>query len=315
MVVFAGQGDARRSMALLWRDTGTARSEGSAGTPSGADSAGGGGGVERVVRSRGPREERGRPGPKPGLSVGMIVAAAIEVADAEGMAALSMRAVGERLGRTAMALYTYVPSKGELLDLMYDQALAELPTGYDSGAGRRAAVTAWAGDVLALYLRHPWMLQVSQARPVLGPNEYTMLETLLRILRESGLGRGRARRVVGTLFAFVRGAAGTIAEARQAEAATGVTDERWWRDRAGLLAEVAPDFAERFPAVAWLESEPPARPPDERLPDQRLPDERPPDERAPGERSAAEPGSYLEGEARAMFDSGLALILAGLEAA
>ncbi|MET7465557.1 TetR/AcrR family transcriptional regulator C-terminal domain-containing protein [Nonomuraea sp. NPDC005501] len=317
VVVFAGQGDARRSMALLWRDTGTARS-----------------GAERAVRGRGLREDRSRPGPKPGLSVGMIVAAAIEAADAEGMAALSMRAVGERLGRTAMALYTYVPSKGELLDLMYDQALAELPTGYDSGAGRRAAVTAWAGDVLALYLRHPWMLQVSQARPVLGPNEYAMLETLLRILRESGLGRDRARRVVGTLFAFVRGAAATIAEARQAEAATGVTDERWWRDRAGLLAEVAPDFAERFPAVAWLESEPPARPPEERLlnerlPDGRLPDERPPDgrppdeqppderppaERPPAERPPAEPGSYLEGEARAMFDSGLALILAGLEA-
>ncbi|WP_420540769.1 TetR/AcrR family transcriptional regulator C-terminal domain-containing protein [Nonomuraea roseoviolacea] len=276
MVVFAGQGDARRSMALLWR----------------GDGAGDRGDTRGQTRGQTRGEVRGRPGPKPGLSVGAIVAAAIEVADAEGMAALSMRAVGEQLGRTAMALYTYVPSKGELLDLMYDQALAELPGGYDLAAGRRAAVTAWARDLWALYLRHPWMLQVSQARPVLGPNEYATLETLLGLLRGTDLRPGAVRHVVGTLFAFVRGAAGTIAEARQAEAATGVTDERWWRDRAGLLAEVAPDFAARFPAVAWLESTPP---------------ESPAEEPAPGE-------PYMEQEARRMFEAGLALILAGLDA-
>ena len=102
MVVFAGQGDARRSMALLWRATGP--------------------------------EPRTGPGPKPGLSVDMIVDAAIAVADEQGMAALSMRAVGERLGRTAMALYPTCPGESELIDLMHDRALAELPTGYDLGS-------------------------------------------------------------------------------------------------------------------------------------------------------------------------------------
>src|SRR6266480_2845945 len=114
------------------------------------------------------------PGPKPGLSVDAIVAAAIAVADTDGMAGLSMRAVAEHLGVTAMALYTYVPGKDELVDLMYDGAHA---------------------DLLGCYLQHPWALQVSFARPVLGPNEQAVVEGLARILREAGLPAAVARRV------------------------------------------------------------------------------------------------------------------------
>jgi hypothetical protein len=88
VVIYAGQGDPRRSMALLWREDDPA--------------------------------ERTGPGPKSQLSVDLVVETAIEVADTEGMQALSMRAVGERLGRTAMSLYTYVASKNELVELMYD---------------------------------------------------------------------------------------------------------------------------------------------------------------------------------------------------
>jgi AcrR family transcriptional regulator len=97
------------------------------------------------------------------------VAAAIAVADTDGLAGLSMRAVAERLGVTAMALYTYVPGKDELVDLMYDGAHAELPARYDLGQGWRAAVTSWATHLVGFYVRHPWTLQVSFARPVLGP--------------------------------------------------------------------------------------------------------------------------------------------------
>src|SRR4029450_6959760 len=109
------------------------------------------------------------------------------VAAPAGLAGLSMRAVAERLGVTAMALYTYVPGKDELVDLMYDGAHAGLPVGYDLGAGWRAAVTSWASDLLGCYLQHPWALQVSFARPVLGPNEPAVLEALARILRQASL--------------------------------------------------------------------------------------------------------------------------------
>ncbi|WP_433471719.1 TetR/AcrR family transcriptional regulator [Spirillospora sp. CA-142024] len=256
MVVFAGQGDARRSMDLLWRAPGPSRTG---------------------------------PGPRPGLSVQVIVDTAIAVADADGMAALSMRAVGERLGRTAMALYTYVPGKAELVDLMYDRALAELPGGYDVAAGWRAALTRWAEDSWEFYLRHPWMLQVSQARPVLGPNEYRVLEALLGVLAATGLTAPQVRRAVSALSSVVRGAAQTLAESRQAVRATGLSEERWWHGRAEALEELAPGFAERFPLVAWLDAE--------------------------GAPAVAEDVPYLEQAARGAFEGGLALVLDGIDAA
>ncbi|MEU9561775.1 TetR/AcrR family transcriptional regulator C-terminal domain-containing protein [Streptomyces sp. NPDC048161] len=269
MVVFAGQGDARRSMSLLWR-------------------------ADRPERP----DRRPGPGPRPGLSVDAIVTAAIAVADEDGMAALSMRAVGERLGRTAMALYTYVPSKSELLDLMYDAVHAELPTEYDGSGGWRAGLTGWARDTLEFHLRHPWVLQISQARPVLGPHAYAGLDTLVRLLTATGLEARALRRLAGTLTHFVRGCAGTVAEARQAAAATGESDEAWWFARSALLGEVAPDFVDRYPSLAAMETGSAPRPP--------APD--------PGEGGeAAVP--YLEREARETFDAGLDVLLDGIEAA
>jgi AcrR family transcriptional regulator len=253
--IFAGQGDPARSMALLWR------------TP-------------------GPRTG---PGPKPGLNVDAIVAAAIAVADTDGLAGLSMRAVAERLGVTAMALYTYVPGKDELVDLMYDGAHAELPVGYDLGQGWRAAVTAWAGDLLGCYLDHPWALQVSFARPVLGPNEQAVVEALARILRQAGLPAAVARRVVSLLFSVVRGTAQTVAESRQA-AAGGASEEAWWSSRAGALRQVAPDFARQFPDSVWLAGAGTTHRRDDAAP-------------------------YLEREAMAAFSTGLTVLLDGIETA
>ncbi|MCZ4099663.1 TetR/AcrR family transcriptional regulator [Streptomyces sp. So13.3] len=263
MVVFSGQGDARRSMALLWRTAGS-------------------------------KEARTAPGPKPGLDVDTIVAAGIAVADEQGMADLSMRAVGVWLGRSAMALYTYVPSKNELIDLMHDRVLAELPTAYETGGGWRPAVVSWADDVWAFYLRHPWVLQVSQARPVLGPGEYTQLETVVRILDGIGLEPLKVRRVISVLFQFVRGMARVAAELQQAGPATGVSDEEWWSVRSALLMEAAPDFAQRFPAVAALESG--AAP-------------------VAVEEGSGDTAPYLDHEAKEAFRVGLDLILDGIDAA
>ncbi|MFF9351390.1 TetR/AcrR family transcriptional regulator [Streptomyces sp. NPDC014734] len=296
MVVFAGQGDARRSMSLLWR----------------------GGRPDRPRRGR-------APGPRPGLSVDTIVTAAIAVADEEGMAALSMRTVGERLGRTAMALYTYVPGKGELLDLMYDAVHVELPgaDAYADAADWRAGLTAWARDTLVFLLRHPWVLQVSQARPVLGPHEYAALDTLVRLLNGTGLDAPLVRRLVGTLTHLVRGCAATVAEARQAAAVTGESDEAWWFARSALLGEVAPDFADRWPALSAMEHDSAPRPPSA--------EDTGSDGRDAGATPLADGGDagaapldiggdagatpYLEREARGTLAVGLGVLLDGIEAA
>jgi len=259
VVVFAGQGDPRRSMDLLWR------------------------------ASQEDRGDRSAPGPRPGLSVDVIVDAAIAVADAEGMAALSMRAVGERLGRTAMALYTYVPGKAELVDLMHDRVLAELPTDYDLTVGWRAAVTAWVRDLWDFYLRHPWMLQVSHARPVLGPGWFTMSETMMTVLRTTGLDARTLRALGGTLTHLVRDTARVVAETRLAVRETGQGEDEWWYARAPQLDELVPDFGARFPTLTWMES-------------QHAFDAHDPDT------------PYLVQEATEEFETGLALVLDGVEA-
>ncbi|GAA0973705.1 TetR/AcrR family transcriptional regulator C-terminal domain-containing protein [Acrocarpospora macrocephala] len=222
MVVYAGQGDPQRTMALLWR-------------ASTADPG-------RTTR-----------GPKPALTVDAIVAAAIAVADESGLDGWSMRAVGERLGRTAMSLYTYVPTKRELIDLMYDQAHANLATPVAPSSGWRAEIECWAHDLLACYLRHPWLLQVSHARPVLGPHEQAVLESILRILDRTGL---PARAIVSSLFSLVRGSAQSITETRSAATTTGTSDQEWWTLRGDLMRQLVPDFAERFPYSARLAKEP-----------------------------------------------------------
>ncbi|HEX5115493.1 MAG TPA: TetR/AcrR family transcriptional regulator [Pseudonocardiaceae bacterium] len=221
MGIIAGQGDAAVTMALLWAEP----------------------------------ESRGvRPGPRPALTADTVVLAGIAVADADTMAGLSMRTVAERLGCSSMALYTYVPGKAELIDLMYDRVHAELTHDHDRGRWR-AAVTSWAGELRDFYVRHPWVVQVSFARPVLGPHEQAVLETVAGILDGTGLPAGVRRGIVSLLFNYVRGAAQTVAESRQAATATGVSDQDWWASRSARLAEVAPDFAERFPASVRLGSD------------------------------------------------------------
>ena len=174
-------------------------------------------------------------GPKPGLSVEQIVRAAIEVADAEGLAALSMRRVADRLGVGAMSLYTYVPGKTELLDVMMDTVLAEeaLP---DAATGDwRARLELHARENWALYRRHPWALQVSGVRGLQGPNEMARYEAALASVAGLGLSGREIVAVVSLVGGYVRGAALAAAEAALIAQQSGETDEEWWAAHEPLL--------------------------------------------------------------------------------
>ena len=108
-----------------------------------------------------------------------------------------MRAVAEQLGVTAMALYGYVPDKGSLVALAYDAIHAEMSDHEHGDDDWRERTIAWAEDLVALFVRHAWALRVSYARPVLGPNEQSVLESLVGVLRTTDLDPDRMRRVVG----------------------------------------------------------------------------------------------------------------------
>ena len=223
---YLGRGDPRRSLDLLWGDA--------------------------------PRPTRG---PKPGLSLGIIVRAAIELAGEDGIAGLSMRRVAERLGVGTMSLYTYVPGKAELLELMLDtvyaeqaRAIGEATTG--RSADRHAPLTVdWRTGLTAraridwdLYHRHPWMFQVAGGRGGLGPNELRSFDATLRLVDGLGLSGREMVAVVDLVAMYVGGAAKVAVEAAQAPAATGLTDTEWWLAREQILAEKMGDGAD-FPTV------------------------------------------------------------------
>jgi AcrR family transcriptional regulator len=203
-----------------------------------------------------------------------------------------MRAVAEQLGVTAMALYGYVPDKGSLVALAYDAIHAEMSHHEHSDRGWRERTIAWAEDLVALFVRHAWALRVSYARPVLGPNEQRVLESLVGVLRTTDQEPDRMRRVVGLLFYAVRGTALTIAEAREAEAASsGMTEGDSWRTTSAALDQSVPDFADRFPNTTWLLSQ-----------QSHLP-------------TSDDGSSYVEQQSMVNLRTGLGILLDGLEAA
>jgi len=182
------------------------------------------------------------------LTVEGIVRAAIDLADAEGMAALSMRRVAEALGVTAMSLYTYVPGKAELVDVMLDTVHGEVPRPDDVPGGWRARLALIARETWALYRRHPWMLQVVTTRPVLGPNVIAKYEYELRAVDGIGLTDMEMDGVIVLVADYVHGAAHGAVDAAQAEQRTGQSDAAWWAAYQPLLEQVF--TADRYPVAA-----------------------------------------------------------------
>jgi AcrR family transcriptional regulator len=195
-------------------------------------------------------------GPKPALTVEDIVRAAVELADAEGLAAVSMRKVAERLGKSAMSLYSYVPGKAELLDLMIDRTLAEQPVTYSRESGWRSAVERYARDAWGYFERHPWVVEVQGARAVLGPHELDSYEARLTLFDGIGLAPAEVVKAVAAFDGLLSGSAKVVTEARAAEQATGQSDDDWWTERSPLLDMLSEDiWDERYPVASRLGEE------------------------------------------------------------
>lgn len=179
-----------------------------------------------------------RRGPRPRHTVAEIATAAIALADEEGLSALSMRRVADRLGVATMSLYTYVPSKAELVDVMLDRVYGETPKAYPADAGWRARLEQVARDNWALYHRHPWMLQVVTHRPVLGPNLIAKFDFELTAIEGVGLTDLEMDQTIDLVSNYVHGAVRASLDALQAESRTGLTDAQWWEISGPLLEKV-----------------------------------------------------------------------------
>ncbi|MGO1834964.1 MAG: TetR/AcrR family transcriptional regulator [Actinomycetaceae bacterium] len=128
-----------------------------------------------------------RRGPRPTLTLGAIVDAALGVARSEGLAAVSMAAVAQAAGCAKMALYRHVSDRDDLLTAMVDTALGEPPR--PDGGWQERFAALWAG-LLDLYDREPWMLDLPSDVDALTPRNAAWIEAGLRVLEGSTLAPG-----------------------------------------------------------------------------------------------------------------------------
>jgi AcrR family transcriptional regulator len=197
-------GDPARTLALLWRDTG-------------------------VVPRHGPRQ---------GLSIDAVVAAATQVADTEGLGAVTMRRVAKALGVAPMTLYTYVPGKAELLDLMLDAAYTGMPRLDTSRRPWRQRLAAIAEENKMLFENHPWAATLATNRPPLGPGMMAKYEHELSALDGLELDDVLMDASLTFLLTFVQAWARAAADARAMEKDSAMDDMEWWKTSGPLLARV-----------------------------------------------------------------------------
>lgn len=130
--------------------------------------------------------KRGRSAPRPQLSRDVVVTAALNVVETEGGDALTMRRVADEIGVSASSLYGYVANKEELVQLVLEQIMTEIPVP-DAGIGWQDMLRAWAHETLAVFRRHPGVAGLTLGRVPFGPSMLVAVERMLAALRAAGL--------------------------------------------------------------------------------------------------------------------------------
>lgn len=166
---------------------------------------------------------RARPvkGPRPGLSLERIVAAAVAVAASDGLGGVSMGRVAKDLGVSTMSLYRYVAAKDELHVLMQEAAMGP-PPAPGVKAGWREALTQWARAQRRVFRANPWMLRLPLAGPPASPNSAAWWEQGLQALAGTGLEADEEVSVILLVSGFVRNEALLAGDLDAAAASRGV---------------------------------------------------------------------------------------------
>lgn len=182
-------------------------------------------------------------GPKPGLTLERIVATAVRIADAEGLVAVSMNRVAKELQTGAMSLYRYVESKQELLALMIDAALGEVPPMPSTGDWR-ARLERWAWSTVRSLRAHPWAANAPVAGPPLAPHAVAWFEDALAALAGTGLTADEMPSVILLLSGYVSNHVTVMNQVAESFLKAGDAAMRGYADTLRALTD-----AERFPAL------------------------------------------------------------------
>ncbi|WP_112237385.1 TetR/AcrR family transcriptional regulator [Kribbella monticola] len=190
-----------------------------------------------------------RPAPSP-LSRESIVQAAIRLADAEGLEAVSVRKVAAELDAGPMRLYGYLSTKDDLLDLMVDAAYGEIPLPEATGQDWRTTLRELGHGIRQVALRHEWFADLLGRRPHLGPQALAYLEASLAALDRADefATIDEVSRAIRTLHAYLIGALRTEVAERRAERSTGLDKDSWRRKAAPYLTRAL--SSGNYPTVA-----------------------------------------------------------------
>lgn len=178
-------------------------------------------GVGTVVAGPAPRRDNE-------LTAVRIVAAAIAIADREGMAETSMRRIATTLGVSTMSLYRHVPGRDELILAMIDTALGEMPLPASHPPEWRACLETVARLEWAAFRRHPWLAStMSITRPQMAPNAMRLSEWVMASFDGTALTLPDRMYVQILVFTFVRGVASALEPEALAIRDSGMTNDEW----------------------------------------------------------------------------------------
>lgn len=186
-------------------------------------------------------------GPKAALTPDDVVQAAIEVADVDGLAAVTMHAVAARLGFTTMAIYRYFPSKETLLDAVIDAGTGRPPAPAKPRGDWRTEVTLWAKAKRASLCARPWLAELPFVAAPHGPNWLSWLEAITDSLSRTSLNAADIGGMLSVVDGYTRGASDTAISLARAQA-RGVSAAEW---AAGVGADLGRAIGDpRFPKFA-----------------------------------------------------------------
>ncbi|GAB3647754.1 TetR/AcrR family transcriptional regulator [Glycomyces tarimensis] len=215
-----GAGDPKRSLELLWREL---------------------------------EPQPSKPGPKPKLTVERIVEAAIRAADREG-SCFGMREVAAELGVGTMTIYRYVPGKKELIDLMVDRLSRVGPEAPDlTGLDWRQRLELLAESTWHVYSEHPWLLEIDQRRPVLGPDSLDGFNFAVAAFEGHELPDKEVNLVITAVSNLVTGTARQYLLRDSAEDEPAVGEQEWWEAQLPYLEKAV--ASGRYPAIARFTDE------------------------------------------------------------
>ncbi|MEU7029289.1 TetR/AcrR family transcriptional regulator [Streptomyces sp. NPDC046275] len=194
--------------------------------------------VARLLWGPHPKPARG---PRPTLDLDRIARAGTEIADAEGLAEVSMQRVAARLGVTKMALYRYVPGKAELVALMVDAAIGPYPAAEERRGGWREELEDWARRLFTVFRQHSWALDATVGPRIMGPGELSWLERAVSALDGTGLSGAERMDAAVLLVGHVRG----ITQQARAAGPSGHPEAQL----GAVLGALLQTHGERFPAL------------------------------------------------------------------